>query len=214
MVWNWMIMSRGKLIVCNCKEIPRTSNFLHAFVIFRSWIMYLQVKNLLLCSEGGFFNAIMSFPQNYPNSPPQVRFTSDMWHPNGWLILWFPLAWCFPWNLVLCWKMCIGWISQFIQMAGFAYQFFILLVMTQMATSLQVSDGVPFIQWVFNALELVIFLMLDFDLWSSFDKSDDVWILDYLRVKQSSANVYLYLCYLKSDWNFERKTYLQPLQHL
>ncbi|XP_022845773.1 ubiquitin-conjugating enzyme E2 7-like isoform X2 [Olea europaea var. sylvestris] len=25
--------------------------------------------------EGGFFNAIMSFPQNYPNSPPTVRFT-------------------------------------------------------------------------------------------------------------------------------------------
>jgi ubiquitin-conjugating enzyme E2 G1 len=33
--------------------------------------------------EGGYFNAIMSFPSNYPNSPPSVRFTSDMWHPNG-----------------------------------------------------------------------------------------------------------------------------------
>ncbi|KAH7297955.1 hypothetical protein KP509_25G020800 [Ceratopteris richardii] len=32
--------------------------------------------------EGGFFNAIMSFPPNYPNSPPSVRFTSEMWHPN------------------------------------------------------------------------------------------------------------------------------------
>ncbi|KAH9627530.1 hypothetical protein KSS87_016244 [Heliosperma pusillum] len=32
--------------------------------------------------EGGFFNAIMTFPQNYPNSPPSVRFTSDIWHPN------------------------------------------------------------------------------------------------------------------------------------
>ncbi|KAL7147979.1 hypothetical protein ABFS83_06G147700 [Erythranthe nasuta] len=32
--------------------------------------------------EGGFFNAIMSFPPNYPNSPPTVRFTSDVWHPN------------------------------------------------------------------------------------------------------------------------------------
>ncbi|KAL2899040.1 Ubiquitin-conjugating enzyme E2 7 [Bienertia sinuspersici] len=32
--------------------------------------------------EGGFFNAIMSFPPNYPNSPPQVRFTSEIWHPN------------------------------------------------------------------------------------------------------------------------------------
>ncbi|XP_024020491.1 ubiquitin-conjugating enzyme E2 7 isoform X1 [Morus notabilis] len=32
--------------------------------------------------EGGFFNAIMSFPANYPNSPPTVRFTSEIWHPN------------------------------------------------------------------------------------------------------------------------------------
>ncbi|CAA0809403.1 ubiquitin carrier protein 7 [Striga hermonthica] len=32
--------------------------------------------------EGGFFNAIMTFPSNYPNSPPTVRFTSELWHPN------------------------------------------------------------------------------------------------------------------------------------
>ncbi|TKY48433.1 Ubiquitin-conjugating enzyme E2 13 [Spatholobus suberectus] len=32
--------------------------------------------------EGGFFNAIMSFPPNYPNSPPSVKFTSEIWHPN------------------------------------------------------------------------------------------------------------------------------------
>ncbi|CAN6327969.1 unnamed protein product, partial [Urochloa humidicola] len=32
--------------------------------------------------DGGYFNAIMTFPQNYPNSPPSVRFTSEMWHPN------------------------------------------------------------------------------------------------------------------------------------
>ncbi|KAI4334508.1 hypothetical protein L6164_019191 [Bauhinia variegata] len=32
--------------------------------------------------EGGFFNAIMSFPSNYPNSPPTVKFASDIWHPN------------------------------------------------------------------------------------------------------------------------------------
>jgi ubiquitin-protein ligase len=29
----------------------------------------------------------MSFPQNYPNSPPSVRFTSEMWHPNGQLFI-------------------------------------------------------------------------------------------------------------------------------
>lgn len=32
--------------------------------------------------EGGFFNAIMKFPPNYPCSPPTVRFTSEIWHPN------------------------------------------------------------------------------------------------------------------------------------
>ncbi|KAK3250770.1 Ubiquitin-conjugating enzyme 13 [Cymbomonas tetramitiformis] len=32
--------------------------------------------------EGGFFNALMTFPQDYPNNPPTVRFTSDIWHPN------------------------------------------------------------------------------------------------------------------------------------
>ncbi|KAH7550066.1 hypothetical protein JRO89_XS13G0129600 [Xanthoceras sorbifolium] len=32
--------------------------------------------------EGGFFNAIMSFPSNYPNSPPTVKFTTEIWHPN------------------------------------------------------------------------------------------------------------------------------------
>jgi ubiquitin-protein ligase len=33
--------------------------------------------------EGGFFNAIMKFSEDYPNKPPECRFTSEMWHPNG-----------------------------------------------------------------------------------------------------------------------------------
>ena len=32
--------------------------------------------------EGGFFNAILTFPLDYPNSPPQIKFTSPMFHPN------------------------------------------------------------------------------------------------------------------------------------
>lgn len=32
--------------------------------------------------EGGFFNAIMTFPDDYPNMPPKLRFTTDIWHPN------------------------------------------------------------------------------------------------------------------------------------
>lgn len=34
-------------------------------------------------SEGGFFNAKLSFPKDYPVMPPTMRFTSPMWHPNG-----------------------------------------------------------------------------------------------------------------------------------
>ena len=46
----------------------------------------LRLPLLLICvvhhSEGGFFVANMSFPQDYPNKPPTVKFVSEMWHPN------------------------------------------------------------------------------------------------------------------------------------
>jgi len=32
--------------------------------------------------EGGIFRAIMNFPENYPNSPPSMKFLSEFWHPN------------------------------------------------------------------------------------------------------------------------------------
>lgn len=32
--------------------------------------------------EGGFFQARLTFPKEYPNMPPVCRFTSEMWHPN------------------------------------------------------------------------------------------------------------------------------------
>ena len=32
--------------------------------------------------EGGFFKALLSFPDDYPNSPPTMKFTSKMFHPN------------------------------------------------------------------------------------------------------------------------------------
>ena len=33
--------------------------------------------------EGGFFKAKLQFPEDFPNSPPVMRFTSQMWHPNS-----------------------------------------------------------------------------------------------------------------------------------
>uniref|UniRef100_A0A914V2N0 UBC core domain-containing protein n=1 Tax=Plectus sambesii TaxID=2011161 RepID=A0A914V2N0_9BILA len=32
--------------------------------------------------EGGFFKAILEFPKEYPQRPPKMRFTSEIWHPN------------------------------------------------------------------------------------------------------------------------------------
>jgi ubiquitin-conjugating enzyme E2 G1 len=33
--------------------------------------------------EEGLFKATLEFPRDFPNSPPTMTFTSDMWHPNG-----------------------------------------------------------------------------------------------------------------------------------
>nr|KJB55828.1 hypothetical protein B456_009G100700 [Gossypium raimondii] len=46
---------------------------------YNSFIFNTNTPNF---SEGGFFNAIMSFPPDYPNSPPTMKFTTDVWHPN------------------------------------------------------------------------------------------------------------------------------------
>ena len=32
--------------------------------------------------EGGFFKAVLDFPDDFPNSPPVMTFTSTMFHPN------------------------------------------------------------------------------------------------------------------------------------
>lgn len=33
--------------------------------------------------EGGIFPAELKFPRDYPLSPPTMRFTCELWHPNG-----------------------------------------------------------------------------------------------------------------------------------
>lgn len=32
--------------------------------------------------EGGFFKALLVFPSDFPNMPPTMTFTSEMFHPN------------------------------------------------------------------------------------------------------------------------------------
>ena len=35
--------------------------------------------------EGGIFPATLTFPKDYPLAPPTMKFTCEMWHPNGML---------------------------------------------------------------------------------------------------------------------------------
>lgn len=35
--------------------------------------------------EGGVFPAELKFPKDYPLMPPTMKFTCDLWHPNGTL---------------------------------------------------------------------------------------------------------------------------------
>ena len=65
-------------------------NLLYTSNLFEWTVTILGPPDTLY--EGGFFNAILKFPKDYPQSPPECRFTSEMWHPNGeyssiWLLL-------------------------------------------------------------------------------------------------------------------------------
>jgi ubiquitin-protein ligase len=46
-----------------------------------NWIIYIQGANGTMF-EGGIFKTKMTFPPDYPNSPPTLKFLSDFWHPN------------------------------------------------------------------------------------------------------------------------------------
>ncbi|ETW55157.1 hypothetical protein PFUGPA_02977 [Plasmodium falciparum Palo Alto/Uganda] len=49
---------------------------------FFEWnVCFEGPKNTLY--EGGIYNATLSFPSDFPNHPPQMKFTQEMWHPNG-----------------------------------------------------------------------------------------------------------------------------------
>ena len=46
----------------------------------------IQVDAFVLISmfsEGGFFRARLTFPPEFPDLPPKMRFITPMWHPNS-----------------------------------------------------------------------------------------------------------------------------------
>jgi len=46
-----------------------------------NWRVYIEGPKDT-CYEGGVFQLSLSFPKDYPMSPPTLRFVSDFWHPN------------------------------------------------------------------------------------------------------------------------------------
>lgn len=54
------------------------------------WSLVFSSLLLFVCSgpedssfEGGVFVTELVFPSDYPLSPPKMKFTSEMFHPNG-----------------------------------------------------------------------------------------------------------------------------------
>jgi len=45
------------------------------------WHVYIQGPKDTP-QDGGIFKASLTFPDDYPNSPPKMKFLSDFWHPN------------------------------------------------------------------------------------------------------------------------------------
>jgi ubiquitin-conjugating enzyme E2 G2 len=43
----------------------------------------LSLSNQDTIYEDGIFIATLTFPKDYPLSPPIMKFTSEIWHPNS-----------------------------------------------------------------------------------------------------------------------------------
>ena len=54
--------------------------------IYNIQLYSLNYHKLDTLFEGGFFNARLEFPPDFPNSPPVMRFITPIWHPNGYSI--------------------------------------------------------------------------------------------------------------------------------
>ena len=51
--------------------------------LFTTTIKYIIIFYIDIFSEGGYFTAHLTFPEEYPQRPPKLKFVSEMWHPNG-----------------------------------------------------------------------------------------------------------------------------------
>lgn len=47
------------------------------------WEVMLMISDECRLYGGGFFRAVLKFPQDYPHSPPKMKFETPIWHPNS-----------------------------------------------------------------------------------------------------------------------------------
>lgn len=80
---------------------------------------------------GGYFIATMDFPQDYPHRPPEMRFISEMWHPNGMYMSFTVHQQCIPMVLSV-------------------YLYYIHLVMMCMGTRVVRRGGALWTRYVYN----------------------------------------------------------------
>ena len=85
--------------------------------------------------EGGIFPAELKFPKDYPLAPPSMRFTCDMWHPNGTAK-----------SVALLVHMADVSL-QYTQTATYASPSCMRLATTPTSTNTQASDGVRYNLW-------------------------------------------------------------------
>ena len=67
---------KWELMIVGMKFYSSKSSFCPVMLI-----QYLGPTDTLY--EGGFFQAVLEFPADFPNMPPSMTFKSAMWHPNG-----------------------------------------------------------------------------------------------------------------------------------
>lgn len=53
------------------------------FSIYRTTVSLLPSQVMHSSLSGGIFPLRLTFPENYPERPPKVRFTTEVFHPNG-----------------------------------------------------------------------------------------------------------------------------------
>ena len=74
------ILSKELERLQNAEEIGASVGLIDDDDLFNWSIIFEGPQDTLY--ESGFFKAVLKFPSDYPNNPPEMKFVTEMWHPN------------------------------------------------------------------------------------------------------------------------------------